>query len=353
MQPIAVFAPEQHEPLIEGIQKSSYVTCQTLVKQGDQLVVFSHDSYGEEFKNPGYEVINAFATSGAKALKYISWYFGAWNIARQLRQKNVKKLIIFSLDWSFLFAAKLVTQRLPELPITICIFSMRELQGPGKHFITHHAKRSNVEFRCFSSYVATKLRDMGVEATRITSQPVFFTKPSQQTERTASNAYRVAYLSSADAAAGVATVVALAKAVPQVRVTLAIRKFSETEEARIKPALEALAAEKISNIRLERNITDMPKFLAATDAVILPPTNELSTMAVPLVALEAAYAGCSVYASALPVFAELEDMAIVKRFESDEHLIAQIKKVSGEPKQPHSDPTTRLMTVPDFASQIR
>lgn len=347
-KPILVFAPEQHLPLIEGIQKSAYQTCQSLNELGESIEVFSQQSFGTPFTSVPYSVRPVFDARKNRFRKYLQWFLDANALTKNIHDQ--KALLVFSLDWSFLPTLWNICRKTKTLPIEIAVFSMRELTGPARWFLKRYGSRSNIHYWCFSSYVAKQLETLGIQKKQMTIGPVFFTKPIQNPLpcNTSAHQTRIAYLSSSDAGAGVEKILSLATKLPEAHFTLAIRKFSDREEGGIQQFLANLHERHLPNIEVKRNIPNMPEFFSTIDVVILPPMTEIDSMAVPLVALEAAYAGCKVLMSRLPLFEELEQMGIAHLTTNDTDMIEQIHRYV-----PPSTTAQHLPNVGDFAKQIQ
>ncbi len=355
---ICLFAPEQHEPLIEGIQKSAHETCRALREAGNTLLIFSQNSYGPDQKFIGEagvftrDVRYVFSTNKIRFLKYLHWFLSAKNIVNQITDFQPEKLIIFSLDWSFLPALQSVLRKLQNLPVTVCIFSMRELSGPGKRFVIRNSHRKNLRFRCFSKYLANRLIDLGVPAEQNQVEPVFFTKQKDVLPKIRADRYRIAYLSSSDVESGVHTAISLAREIPEADFTLAIRKFGTRQERHIQKFLSEMNPLLPANIRIMRNIPEMRSFLAATNTVILPPSSEMHTMALPLVALEAAAAGCQVLFSDLPIFSELEKSGLGKLCSGVNDFAAAIRADMASVAEWTNMQVQNMIGPEEFAKQV-
>lgn len=352
MKRLAVFAAEQHEPLIEGVQKSAFLSCKEFQKNGHELLVFSQRSFGTAFTHPPFKIVDAFKGGGNRILKYAQWFFAGKKIAQAIKEYDPERVIVFSLALPFLSALSAVYKN-TRAPVTIAIFSMRELTGPGAAFLKRYAFDSRFTFWTFSTYIAARLRDIGIPHERISVEPVFFTKPAAAVARSKSSNFTVAYLSSGERSAGGQNVLEVAKMLPQMHFIFGIRDFGNQYEKNTASLIKQITTQALPNVKLERTIKDIPSLLARVDAVILPPLSETATMAVPFVALEAAYAGCHVFASDLLIFAQLENLGILKRFKDKGHLTQLLKEAQMQgPSTAAAKTLQQMPTASEFARRI-
>lgn len=323
---IAVFAPEQHLPLIEGIQKSAHNTCAELQNLGTEMTIFSQLTYGTPFQEKrAIEYI--FHVQKNRLLKYIEWFRRAKKSTESILLREYKSLLVFSLDWSFLPILFKLSKNSSHPPIHLVLFSLRETQGPAKLFIKNTLTNTKIHYWCFSSYLAKRLIELGVNKNRIHCEPVFFTKPNHEPYKREKNTHKkIAYLSSSSNKAGSEQILELAKKLPDVKFIFAIRKFSSKEEKRVQAFIKKVEKLNMPNISFVRNISNMQKFLSTIDVVLMPPQTQIDTMAIPLVALEASYAGCKVIMSNLPIFKELQDAKLAELAGTEDELIDIIKK---------------------------
>jgi len=99
------------------------------------------------------------------------------------------------------------------------------------------------------------------------------------------------------------------------------------------------------NVSIRRTIPDMAGFLASVGTVILPPTHEDATMALPLVALEAHHLGARVIMRKLAVFDELFSCGLAEPFETTEELISLCsKQAAGKPAQTCAKPLSAFVS---------
>ncbi len=324
MRRFLVLAPEQHEPLAEGIQKSAWLTCRQLSRQGAAVTALSQRSYGAAFARAahGYEVREHFSSGGFRPLRYLAWLWQGVTAAATARSQRTD-VLVFSLDWSFL-PALLFTAWFTPSPVTVFVFSARETVGPAR--LVTKLLPSRVRFWCFSSFIADRIAGAGVAKERITAERTFFTRELLEAAETTSQRSGVAYLSSADVGAGIETVVELAGLLPGEPVTFAVRTFGGREERRTEAFLAQLGKENLKNVRVERTLPDVARFLSSQRAVVLPPRDEFSTMATPLVALEAAHLGCRVFLRDIPVFRELFGAGLAEPFSTAADIAAQLNR---------------------------
>ncbi len=313
-----VFAPEQHAPYIEGIQKTAALTVSALRDAGHDCDVISQRSFGEA---PGTAYAFELSSSPSKLRKYASWLRTAAAIARSERRDPHDKILLFSIDWSFIPAAFMLSVFAPKSSFEILAFSARDCKGLPRLLLKKIARQSNAW--CASPRIADLLMECGVPKANIFLQPIFFTRETKNNSNGNDHVREsgsIGYFSASDTSAGIDTVIALAERQPAKKVHLAIRKFADSKEAAVMKKLEEIASRKLTNVEVLRNIPDMPGFLARMETVILPPHDEDSTMAVPLVALEAAQAGCRVLMTPLPVFDGLFASGIAFPFSSEDEL---------------------------------
>ena len=349
MAQIAVIAPEQHEPFIEGIQKSARATIKELISLGHLVSVFSQYSYGEKIADVNY----VFSANKNKFAKYLSWFKDARKVTREILKNNPEKIFVFSLDWSFLSTLLLLKKQQSSAKITIFIFSTRETGGLSGKFIASCKNSEKITFWCFSQTIAGELRKLGISPEKITTSPVFFTQPKAVTPHKPkeANRQRIGYMSSSETGAGIDTMLFLAQQLPEDEIVLAIRNFGERDEARDENLLSK--TQTFKNVAIERNLADVPDFLSGMDVLVLPPKNTGSTMAIPLVALEAKYAGCQVFVADLPSLRELKQLGVADVFKDDTELLTLINKQKANTKaQEISRSLPGFLSVKEFVIRI-
>lgn len=333
-----IFAPEQHAPWIEGIQKAAHLSTAELARSGHTCDIVSQYSFGDQPEQPFFETLSC---AQSKLQKYCAWFGSARRILRAEKKNPHDRIVLFSADWSFIPALYLLSLARSKTPITVCVFSTRECKGITR--ILLRRLRTRAQFWCAAPRVQALLEEIGVPTTAITCAPVFFTASLMHSATsTAKEVGTVGYFSASDPDAGIDTVAALAAAVPSAKITLAVRAFSDTKEAAVRARLNHIHA-TYPSITIVRNIPDMGAFLARTETVILPPAHEDATMAVPLVALEAAHTGARVIMKNLPVFSGLFESGLAQPFETAADL-AQLISAPYTPAQ--KNPT--LLTLSEF-----
>lgn len=331
MKKIAVLAPEIHQPLIEGIQKNAWALSLAARDSGLELDIFTQKSYGEEISQENIKIFYWLNCSSVKIFKYLAWIFNGFKIGRQIRKGGAEMLLCFSLDWSFVWV--LLWQRLlnPKTKVRLIIFSSRELHGINRWFFK--LIRSGVDhFFVRSKYMQQELLDLKVPTTKITLATVFPKKEKfiNKTVRNILPIKKIAYLSNTEASAGIDTVIALAKAIPDLKVILALRQFSPAEELRVQEFIIRAGVSQVSNIEIRRNISDMVAFYQEVEAVILPVNDPINTMAAPLVMLEAISSGCVIFVSDILALAEYQPYTTV--FSSVTDLVDKIKLMNLAPE---------------------
>ena len=110
MQPIVIFAPEQHNPLIEGIQKSAYVSCKALQQQRQPITVFSQQTYGTPFVGSDYPIEYVFSSKKARLIKYLSWFFGARGVTEKIKALHHRRDDVRSSDMGYFLKSLVASQ---------------------------------------------------------------------------------------------------------------------------------------------------------------------------------------------------------------------------------------------------
>lgn len=327
---IAILAPEIHEPFIEGIQKNAWAVSQEFSAAGFEPLVFTQHSYGKKIASQALKIDYSINSGKVRPLKYLLWLRDGFRIANLIRREGIRHLFAFSLDWSF-FAPILATAILsPKTKIVLINFSVRELRGVNRLFMKIVRRRIS-RFFVRSVYVKELFCQLAVTESKVAVATVFPQKSKYLKPDAAGLAKlgKIAYLSSAENSAGVGLILDLAEAFPAIDFIVALRKFSSREEVAVETLLAEIAKRRLTNVAIERNISDMPSFYQKVDGVILPPLDEIQTMAAPLVLLEAFASKKLVFVSDLPVFREYGDRAVV--FKDKSEIIVAIKKAEAEP----------------------
>ncbi len=318
-----VFAPEQHTPLSEGIQKSAWASVVELRAQGHVVDIVSQTSYGTPPETP--YILN-LSVHKNRWRKYCAWMRQAVSALRIYTKGNYDSIIVFSVDLSFILPLLGIRFFRPHTHFSIAVFGARECKGiPG--LTLRLLRRAHVRTWCASPRVRELLEGLEYSLAQIFCAPIFFTESflKEPTHPTTRDAQASAYLSSADAGAGLETILHLAQVMPERKWIIAIRKFSDDKEASIREAIASIETLHLPNLFILRTIPDMTSFLLSVGSVILPPTHEDATMAAPLVALEAHHLKTRVFMRNLPVFTELFAKGIAIPFNSERELIENIQ----------------------------
>ncbi len=328
---IAVFAPEIHEPFIEGIQKSAWAAVSAAGGRGDRFLVFTQHSYGGDVPaSPHATVLPWISSFPSRPLKYLLWISNAVRIAREIRRRDVRGIAAFSLDWSFILPLALARLLCPRIPLCVAIFSLRDAGFVQRLFFAVFGGKS-VSYSVRSLFMRDRLMALGIPSDRIATfvwsaglrraAP----PPSASDE---SYPRTVLYLSSADSGAGADAVLDAARALPDCRFRLAIRDFGR-RGARAFSCLERrIMAGNLPNVLLERNI-DVPAALSCAGAVVLPPRSERDTMDMPLVLLESFSARVPAIVSGTPAFADLSRRGYVLAYGAESGLPDAIRTAIG------------------------
>ncbi len=304
---IAVLAPEIHEPFIEGIQKSSWAAVSAAGGMGHRFLIFTQRSYGGGIPTLPYASVYPWLSSfSVRPIKYLLWLSNAIRIVREIRARDVRGIVVFSLDWSFILPLMLVRLLCPRIPVRIAIFSMRDA-GLFQRIFFAACGGNGVSYLVRSSFMRDRLIVCGIPPNRI---EIFLSHleggviPPPFSAIDSSLSRTVLYLSSADSGAGADAVLRAARAVPDCRFVLAVRDFGARGADAFSRLERRVMRENLPNVFLERNI-DVPAALFSAGAVVLPPRSEQDTMDMPLVLLESFYARVPAVVSDNPVFSDM------------------------------------------------
>jgi glycosyltransferase involved in cell wall biosynthesis len=348
---IAVLAPEIHPPFIEGVQKTAWLFIQEFLQQQKEVFVFTEQSFGKKEVLP-FSLLHLnywFTISKFKLLKYGAWVRDGWRIMREVRKQKITQLYVFSLDLPFFFTLFWIFLCASDIQVVLAIFSPREINFLGKMFL----KIFKHKFYCYSVrsvYLQEKLLSIGVCSKKIVHiLPFPNKKPFMSVVSTfQKRPHSVAYLSNAEATAGVYDMLVLAKTLPTYEFTIAIRKFGDAEEAKVKEVEYKIREEKLPNVILKRTIEDMPTFLGETETVILPVIDQNASMDMPMVMVEALASKCFVIARSIPLFQELIQKKYVIGFHTVEELKKLVELPFGDKKEYSERGFDWAMTLPEI-----
>ena len=297
---IAVFAPEIHEPFIEGIQKSSWAAVSAAGGIGHRFLVFTQHSYGGAIPVLSHVTVLPWLSSFPfRLIKYALWIPNAVRIAREIHSRGVQGIVAFSLDWSFILPLVFTRLAFPRIPVRIAVFSLRDIGFVQRAFFVL-CDGKNVSYFVRSPLMRDRLVHRGIlpERVRVFLSHESFLRPVGAPSRT------VLYLSSADSGAGADAVLRAARAVPDCRFVLAVRDFGARGADAFSRLERRVMRENLPNVFLERNI-DVPAALFSAGAVVLPPRSEQDTMDMPLVLLESFSARVPAVVSDNSVFSDM------------------------------------------------
>lgn len=326
---IAVLAPEVHEPFVEGVQKTAWNMARGFAADGWETYLYTGCSYGQPLvERPAERLTVRYRLSSRpqKVLKYLSWVWNGLSISREVSALGCGKLVAFSLDWPHLWPLFWLVALTPHLPVTVAVFSDRELSGPSGWFVRRFGKRID-RWLVRSEHLRLSLLALGVDGARVqlalarpeVALPSF---PERQPST-------VAYFSSAEEAAGVYDVLELARQLPEVKVVLAVRRFGEREEEAFRSLTRFIAAHRLANVEVLRNLERPAELMAAACAVVVPPKEEQATMAVPMAMLEAFAVKTPVLLRRLPLFSEFTERGLVTGFASTAELTTAVSDLLG------------------------
>ena len=326
---IVIFAPEFHEPAIEGIQKNALSMAGSFAQMGFGVQVYTYLSFGEKGKpEQGIDVSYAINFKKNKIARYFSWLFNAAKIYREIKAIKPQRIVFFSLDRPLMIPLFILS--FGRFPITLSIFSYRELGGPAG-LLLKIVKNKITTFIVQSEYMKGALEWAEVSSNKISvlaflPEKEKFYPPEKISEKIPA----FGYLSNATHAGGVYDVVAAAKSVPGANFVLAMRKFSEKEEVDVKMLFEAMKKEKVSNVTVERNIRNVAEFIREIRCVIMPPKDQNNTMSFPMVMSESFLSKTLVICSNLPVFGYFKKNDFVVSYDSQEELVEIVAKIAKE-----------------------
>jgi hypothetical protein len=353
---IAILAPEIHPPFIEGVQKTAWLFIQEFLRQQKEVFVFTEQSFGtRELPIPPLLHLNYwFTISKIKLYKYIAWKRDGWRIMRELRKQNIKQVYVFSLDLPFFFTLVWIFLWTSDIQVVLAIFSPREITFLGKWFLKMF-KHKFYRYTVRSQYLQKRLLSLGVSSEKIVQILPFPNKQLFTSSKPAlqKRSHSVAYLSNAEATAGVYDIVALAKVLPEYDFTIAIRKFSEAEEIKVKEVEQKIADEKLPNVVLRRTIEDMVTFLGETETVILPVIDENASMDMPMVMVEALARKSFVIVRTLSLFEELIQRKCVVGFSTSDELKKMVELPSDDKKGYSEQGFSWITTLPEVSEAVQ
>lgn len=327
---LAVFAPEIHPPFIEGVQKTAWAFVQSFAQKGVQVTVYTERSFGEEFSGPlpdGISVENVFSTHPIRPLKYLLWIAQSVRLATRMKREKPDHVLVFSLDLPVFVVLKLLLIFITSVPVTLAIFSIREVEGVGKFFLKFLGRRF-AQIIVRSECLKNRVMALGIPGDRMHIELPFphkerFVAP---VSREKGDLPTVAYLSNVDEDAGISTVLEAARMMPDYRFIVAVRRFSDAYEAEVERFIARVTQSGLANIVIERTIADIPAFLRQADVVLLPVVDERSTMDMPMVLIEALAVGTPVIVRRLPIFETLIKQGIVGSFVTMHDLATAVRQ---------------------------
>ncbi|MBU4217093.1 glycosyltransferase [Candidatus Parcubacteria bacterium] len=334
MSKIAIFAPEMHKPFIEGIQKSAWAVSTELSKIVPEVLVVSQCSYGEPLEPiAGLNIFYYLNSGKIRLIKYLTWIGDGFRVLKFFKKNEIDLVLVFSLDWSFLFSLCWLVFFNKNIRVRVMIFSTRETSGIGGFWIRlFHGRLDHIFTRTL--YLKNQLIKMGVEASKITVATVLPNKKifleNLSTAKDLPVIKTIAYLSNPDTSAGVNIVIELAQRLSDLKIIIALRKFSEREEGAVQNLISSVKKIGIENIEFRRNIDNMVKFYQEVDAVIMPALDENNTMSAPLVLLEAFVSNTPVFLTDLPVFKEFEKQVFLYKDVQELQALIEVNSQGSE-----------------------
>lgn len=326
---IAVFAPEIHEPFIEGVQKASWMIVNELAISDTDVFLYTQKSYGTDAgpANERVHITYAFNTGRIRIVKYLSWMFSSFSLARNILRLRVRMLLVFSLDWPFIPVLATLCF-FSKINIRVIMFSTREVGSVGKIFLKLFGNRIENYF-VSSLRIKEMLIALSVDSTRILFLPVHFTKSTlPEVEHVERNKKTVLYLSSAEEEAGIETMLDAAALLPDFTFTLAIRDFEDLQKGRYNWLARTIVSRNLKNVNVKQNLSNVRDELRATGAVVLPPLTEDYSMALPLVLLEAFENSTPVVTSNLPIFEFYKTSGYIQTFDTTKELADILSEIA-------------------------
>lgn len=318
---IAVFAPEIHEPFIEGVQKAAWKVVNEIANSDTDVFLYTQKSYGTGIDqiHPRIRITYAFHIGKVKIIKYLRWALSSFSLARNVIHLQARHLLVFSLDWPFLPTLTILSF-LRKINIRVIIFSTRETGSVGKFFLKLFGNRIETYF-VSSLRIKEMLTELGIDDFRISFLPVHFTKHSHTTStHIKRDPKNILYLSSAEEEAGIETMLSVAALLPDFTVTLAVRYFGDSVKDRREWLTNAITARGLRNVNLKQNLSNVKDELCVAGVVVLPPLTEDYSMALPLVLLEAFETDTPVITSNLPIFEFYKTSRYIQTFNTAEEL---------------------------------
>lgn len=318
---VAIFGPEMHLPLIEGIQKTSVEFTRQLIEAGYGVRVFTQLSFGslDHELEPAVFLINS---ESSKILRFFYWFIDSFKISRLIAQEGIKEVFVFSLDLSFLIPLIFIALFCPEIRVRLFLFSPRELNFlPSKLFLKlFHNKISHFIVR--SEYMKERLVQLGIVNHKISVSLPFPNKSRFFLPHKGEYPKSLGYLSSAQNKAGIEVILGLSNLLKDYIFFLAIRDFDNVKEEIL--LRELMKREKNGNLRILRNIENVPSFLSSLGGIILPPEKEDYSMDMPMLMIESFALKVPVFVRDLPMFKGLSESGMVKSFVNIEDLKEKI-----------------------------
>lgn len=327
-QKLFLFAPEIHPPFIEGVQKTAWSFAREFARQGHTVEVATIQSYGERFEEKiqqGVRVGYWFSTYQIRFLKYVRWFFQSCALVRRIQREKPSLIIVFSLDLPFFMPLALLSLLSDRPKIILSVFSWRELTGLGKIFLKFFSGRID-RYKVRSEFMQRELLKRGIGKNKIETILPFPNKEKFLLADTpiVRSLGSVAYFSNVDYAAGVGTMLDIARRLPALKFTIAVRKFSDEYERQVAIFADTIRRENLANVDLVRTLPDIAVFFKQTECVILPVLDMSSTMDVPMVLIEALASGCRVFVHHLPIFSWLVEAGYVEEFQTIDELAQKL-----------------------------
>ncbi len=318
---VAIFGPEMHLPLIEGIQKTSVEFARQLIEVGHGVRVFTQRSFGrlDHELESGVFLINS---GGSKILRFFYWLVDSFKILRLIAQEGIREVFVFSLDLSFLIPLSFIVLFRPEVRVRLFLFSPRELNFlPSKLFLKLFRNKVS-RFIVRSEYMKERLDRLGIVDYKISVLLPFPNKSRFFLPHKGEYPRSLGYLSSAQNEAGIKMILGLSSLLKDYVFFLAIRDFDNIKEEIL--LRELMKREKNGNLRILRNIENVPSFLSSLGGIILPPEKEDYSMDMPMLMIESFALKIPVFVRDLPMFKGLSESGMVKSFVNIEDLKEKI-----------------------------
>jgi len=317
---ILIFAPEIHHPFIEGIQKSAWEISKEIAKISPNPLVLTQISYGSKVskeESEGLGVDYSLGETDGRLSKMYFWIKTAFKVAKLAKNKEISQCLVFSLDIPFILPV--ITAVAKRIDICMLLYSFGEVSGLRKEFL-RNIGRNIRKFFVQSEEMKSALERIGIVPEKIKVIPFLPNKDNFAFVAVLREKNNFIYMSNASEAAGAYDVLEVAGNNPHLNFTMAIRKFSAKDEDDYNRLVNYILKKKISNIKLERNISDVAEHIAKATAIIIPPRDPKITMSFPLTIMEAFLCETPVIVSNLKIFSSLKEEGLIWTYDNVDEL---------------------------------